>query len=694
MERKSKSSKYFHAIDVHVALQDVRKSDEAPDAMAYVFDNFGRLVGSGEVNADGVAQVTIPTIKGVSSLRVVVGPKLETKGLSMANVTRAGGQEHVLDVRKLPEKIEIAIDRSRWLTWFFNYCCVKGQVVKPVAGVNLPVCDATVEIFEVDPWIILVPKIPIDILKKIKDIVVGPWPPIPGPDPGPLGPVIDPADLNAVREIRVNPVRTLAAQPLSHMPSSTTPLSVQANALPHSLISAAQLSNEAFRKELLKYHFELIPMLCWYPWWRRFVTTQKVCQTTTNCNGEFSCCFIRPWNDPDQPDLWFRVRQNIPGFGDTIIYQRYPVGCHTHWNYQCGTTVTLAVTDPRAYTCSCGPEVGNSGNWILVDQIGSLICSSIRGMSAALDGTTTSANRGQTGDGRPFAGLIQPTIYFSPALTAAGVKYKFSFKRVDEDDTHWQDLTAPISRSYLYTSGTGAAWGSLPLGPGEGDGLYFSRPALPPQGTWETRYYRADRSAADWNTFADLPAGSFGLHQLKLEVFKNDGTPLAMNDSSLGFKYLLGKEGTTIQEEATTLGLVSGNALILDIYIDIEACTAQINSPAIGMASANPECGGLNFSDLSSTMTLSYVAHQLRGFYTYELKVVRGQGNTVLHFPSGGPGIPQSYDVAVSSLIGPCPGGAAFAATLDVNSTATDGYRRVYELDAPFVSYGFMLLKV
>jgi hypothetical protein len=699
MGTESESSKYIHTLTVHVALRDVRNKDEAPEVVAYVFDNFGQLVGLDEVNAEGVARITLSTIEGVSSLRVVAGPKLETNDLSTGNVIRVGGQEHVLDVRKLPERIEIAVDRARWLTWFLNYCCVKGQVVKPVAGVNLPICEASVEIYEVDPWIILVPKIPTDILKKIKDIVVGPWPPIPwppipGPDPGPLGPVIDPVGLNVAREIRVNPVRMFAAQTSSFMPSSTTAASVQANALPRSLVSAAQLSDEAFRNELLKYQFELIPILCWHPWWWRFVTMQKICQTTTNCSGEFACCFIRPWHDPDQPDLWFRVRQNIPGFGDTVIYQRYPVGCHTHWNYQCGTTVTLTVTDPRAFTCSCGPEVGNSGNWVLVDQIGSIICSQIRGMSAALDGTTTSANRGQTDDGRPFAGLIQPTIYFSPALTAAGVKYKFSFKRADEDDTHWQDLTAPISRSYLYTSGADAAWGTFPLGPGVSDGLYLSRPALPPQGTWETRYYRADRSAADWNTFVDLPAGSFGLYQLRLEVFRNDGTPLAMNDASLGFKYLLGKEGTTIQEEAATLSLVSGNALILNIYIDLEACTAHINSPAIGMASASPQCGGLNFSDPSSTVTLSYVANQPRGFYTYDFKVVRGQGNTVFHIPNGGPGIPQSYGVTVSSLIGPCPDGAAFAATLDVNSTATDGYYRVSALDAPFDSFGFMLLNV
>ena len=88
------------------------------------------------------------------------------------------------------------------------------------------------------------------------------------------------------------------------------------------------------------------------------------------------------------------------------------------------------------------------------------------------------------------------------------------------------------------------------------------------------------------------------------------------------------------------------------------------------------------------------MANQPRGFYTYEFKVVRGQGNTVFHIPSGGPGIAQSYGVAVSSLIGPCSGGAAFAATLDVNSTATDGYQRVSALDAPFDSFGFMLLQV
>lgn len=683
MATQSDSAKGGRSLAVHVSLSDVRKGDDLPAIQAYVFDNFGQLVGLTDVKPDGTAQIKLPAVQGVSSLRVVAGPKLDPENLATSDVTRAGGVEQVLDLRKLPERVDFAIDRVRWIGWHLNFCCVRGTVVKPVHGENMPVCDATVEIYEVDPWIILVPKIPIDILKKIKEIVDGPWPPIPIPDPGPLA-EIDPGifQLAQAREIRINPVRTLSGS------------MGQASTLPRELVSASKnLSLEGFRSELLKYQFELIPILCWYPWWHRFVRTQKVCQTTTNCSGEFTCCFLRPWNDPDQPDLWFRVRQNIPGLGDTVIYQRYPVGCHTYWNYQCGTHVTLTVTDPRAYTCSCGPEVSNPGNWVLMDQIGATIASQIRGMSAALAGTTNSSNRGLTGGGNPFAGLIQPTIYFSPALTAAGVKYKFSYKRADEDDTHWQDLNAPISRSYLYTSGSDPAWGSYPLGP-DTSGLFEARPTFPPQGSWETRYPRADRSAADFNTFADLPAGSFGLYQLRLEVFKSNGSPLALNDSSLGFKFLVGKEGTTVQEEAAALGLVSGNALIIDIYVDTVACTAHINPPAIGFNTASPECGGLNYTDATSTVTLSYVANQPRGFYTYDFKVVRGQGNTVFHVPNGTPALPQSYGVSVSSLIGPCTGGAAFAATLDVNSTAIDGYSRVSALDAPYDSFGFMLLQV
>lgn len=692
MQKKDDSGRGATSLSVSVSYKDVRKGDDLPSVSAYAFDPFGRLVSMAAPNKDGVAELRLPGNKGVAGFKIAVGPTLDGEAIHATSLSNAGALFEEIDIRNLPKRLEFSVLRARWIDWFLRFCCVKGTVIKPVGfggfTINLPVCDATVEIYEVDPWFVILPRLPKDILDKIRDIVDGPWPPIKLPDKGDPPPVIirpgagpDPVPFER------------PAVKLTRSVSAIGDGSVRALSLPSEVrLSARAASDRIFVQSLLPYREILWPVLCWYPWWRRFVTTQLVCKAKTDCHGKFSCCFLRARNDTDQPDLWFRVTQHLPIVGETVIYERYPVGCNTHWNYQCGTEVTLRVTDPRAYSCGCGPDVGNDGEWVLLDQIGATICSTIRGMSASLAGSTTSANRGMTGGGNPFAGTIQPTMYFSPGLTAAAVKYKISFKRADQDDTHWQALSRPVSRSYLFTGGGGSPeWGSYPLGPT--GGLTDVRPAVPPAGTWEVRFPRADRSAGDWDTFVDLPAGSFGLYNIKIEMFKSNGTPLNVNDAGLPYKFLLGKEGTVIQEDAATLGLVSGNSLIVDLYVDTVACTAHINPPSIGMQSASPECGGLNYEFESQTVTLSYLANQPRGFYTYSFRVVRGQGNVVFDLPDGDPSDAQSYGVPVSSMIGTCTGGAAFAATLDVNSTAIDGYSRVSALDAPLDSFGFMLLQ-
>jgi hypothetical protein len=46
---------------------------------------------------------------------------------------------------------------------------------------NFPVCNATVEVYEVDPIWIILPKLPDLVLDKLRDIILNPRP-IPGVD--------------------------------------------------------------------------------------------------------------------------------------------------------------------------------------------------------------------------------------------------------------------------------------------------------------------------------------------------------------------------------------------------------------------------------------------------------------------------------------------------------------------------------
>ena len=77
-----------------------------------------------------------------------------------------------------------------WHCWLHGFCVVRGNLNKRVliGGTyeNFPVCNATVEVYEVDPIWIIIPKLPDLVLDRLRHIIVDPRPvPIPVPDPGP-----------------------------------------------------------------------------------------------------------------------------------------------------------------------------------------------------------------------------------------------------------------------------------------------------------------------------------------------------------------------------------------------------------------------------------------------------------------------------------------------------------------------------
>ena len=57
------------------------------------------------------------------------------------------------------------------------------------------------------------------------------------------------------------------------------------------------------------------------------------------------------------PDLWFRVTQDVPGHGTVTIYERFPVSCHTWWSHDCASEVALTTSHPLAYSNEDGDRV-------------------------------------------------------------------------------------------------------------------------------------------------------------------------------------------------------------------------------------------------------------------------------------------------------------------------------------------------
>ena len=136
-----------------------------------------------------------------TSVRVVVGPRLEGEARSLAELFRRGAVERHLRVDLNAERIvvEIPIQIDQILCWIRGLCFVNGTVIKRTTlggqTIDLPVCNATVEVYEVDPFWIILPKLPKPIIDRLRDIIINPIPlpdpppdPLPGPFPGPFPP--------------------------------------------------------------------------------------------------------------------------------------------------------------------------------------------------------------------------------------------------------------------------------------------------------------------------------------------------------------------------------------------------------------------------------------------------------------------------------------------------------------------------
>lgn len=688
-------SKRVFSVRVNVNHQDVRKDDTRPNTTAYLFSSSGDLLDRKPLDKEGNATLSAPATEERRSVRILVGPETGAESGVHAELMRRGAVErpHTLDLGK-ELKVGFDISRADWLIWILGRCCAKGRVLKRVGtgenAVDLNVCEATVEVYEVDPWWIIIDRIPDDILRRLRDIIVEERHPIPWPWPPDPGPVFDPTDPVPWME------KLLIKEP------AVQTRQVQRAAFPAELRSAAMNTNKAaFKKELLNHAQLILPIFCWH--WPWFVHKSKVCETTTDCYGKFTCCFYHGWFNPDTPDLWFRVRQMIGGV-DTVVYERYPVACHTFWDYACGTEVKLYVTNPNARTCCDDTSVDADGNWVIFEAIGATSPHLIRGTS--LDAGTTVAgdahDKGWTRDDRPFGGLIRPRLRFRDTLRGMGVKfYRVSWAPQGTDPADlgaWKVLDSSVARHYVYTVGIHPTYGQWDAGPqtvGTTPNLFEIPPSAAPMGDWASPpgYEVDDLTSAYFNTYTLVPAANAGKYDLKVELFDTAGA--MVNLAAKGVRWYVPSvdnfAGTIFTDDASLpgLNLVNGNAFVMTLHVDNNVCTAIIVPPEIAGVGADPNCGGLDYDSSTDSVLMAFQASHPNQFATYDFNVYRGHANGV--GSDSGPVGAGSHSISrtTAQLLGTCTT-AAFSENLWVRATATDGWRTLTEYDRGDV-FAFML---
>jgi hypothetical protein len=730
---------------IEADIVDLRKDEEAPRLYAYAFSQSGRLLGRSDLK-EGKAELQVPATKEPEAVRVVIGPELESRdeGEVLSALMRLRAPERMVRPERLDEPLRFAIDRPLWHCWL-RWCLVRGVLLKRITTgglhVHLPVCDAEIEIYEVDPVPVILPRIPELVLERIRELVrrppppppevvpggipFPPVPPGPGPDPAPfLGGLVRRAGrgigrvgraaapiasirqevLSALSEVRggqgeqprdegasdQNEARegifNFASGEAEEIDPQEALASVHALAATPEIVSAAKVSLGTFKSALLAKPALLHPLLCSI--WPHAVTMQLVAKAKTDDCGRFRAVFFRGCSS-DTPDLYFRAYRRF-GFFRIQIYGPLPIACHTYWNYTCGSEVTLVTTSPFAQTCPpCLPVIAPA-HWVLAMAVGNTSLAAVRGTSQMLQPTTNASNIGLTSGGAPFGGHVRLRFEFDNTLrTDLNVRYyRVRWRKIGSGNP-FVDLTDAVWRHYAHMVGSTLMIEPYKLGPqpvGGTPNLYEIPPALPPAGQWSIPDAVVDTTSAAFPAALAPANGGEGDYQFELTLF--DGGGAAVNANTLGINYVvpttLDLTSTITTVGAGALGLVTAaGRLVFQLHIDNNRCDAALQPPQIAGSASSDACGLLRYEP-GDTVTLQWTAIHPNGFATFKHAVVKG--TTELPAPmttSGFVGAPpgtHSDNHSVASLLGDCTI-AGFAETVSVWATATDGWSRQSQYD-------------
>jgi hypothetical protein len=724
---------FFMKIVITVGLDG--KPDKNLDIVAYAFDHGGQLIASAPLKGQ---QVQFKSKDDNIPARILFAPPLaknRTQAPTIAELERLRAYEPVW--RFDPKKFEyelLPIPEFNWQWWWLCACRVRGRVVKSVNvhGViqDMPVCHARVHVCEVDPLLLVIPRLPDDIIDRIRDELLEPRVPIrfpiPLPDPPPFR--FDPhvVDVSPINVARMQPLRAAPpAKQFASMAVRRAGSEVMLNPQPLPPKAAPELpatmraqltsaSTNFARQALLDNAVLLRPYLCLWPWiWPYFYRCDEVAVIYTDNNGRFDTTIFYPCSG-DHPDLYFWVEYCIGGAWTTVYNP--PLRCNTWWDYVCGSDVTIRVSDPRVPWC--GDPNPLHGKQVAVLLIGN-------GVSMTeIQRVGAGANEGLTTAGEPFGGSLEPHVWFGDALIGAGIDhYRWSYRRLTGADGvtpqigAWTALDKDVVRHYgeIMADST-LTFKPFLLGPDPdptfaGQNLFKIRPVNPPlnagvvASSWAPEVDgRSNTASAFFLSHllngSDVAAAA-GKYELKLELFKSASpdSPVNLSDEGVLLKVptIDGPFGastvptqlvahhpaqfTDMEDRVIRDGAGKIVAFRLVLRVDNNLCTAEIDSPTINTVLAN-DCGVM-YGASGAAVIMPYSAVHPNGFATYGFTLKRGivpldalaQSGTALP-----PGI-FSQTASAGALLSPdCPI-AGFSEALHVWAMATDGWDRQWQYD-------------
>ena len=706
---------------------------------AYTIDRSGKVLAALPVKG-GKLEVPDLTAQGVS--RVILGPSIPEGGARALPTLSMLQRMQALEVPLRRPIEQLLIPANLNPIWFLCYCSIRGKVVREVTSGGVtneyPVCHARVHACEVDawPWIILklsdvaIRTIRADILDLVQAVR-------PLPRPGPI--------LGATRTIHGERVQHAMVEqaPMRQetLPAATEAISDNAKLafraaaanLPTSLKAALASESTIQVRQALSSHFELIAPLVWYwPWF--WYDCDEIGYDDTDDDGRFSLSLWYPCHG-DRPDLYFWVEYFIGGAWTTVYHP--PIRTSTHWNYACGTDVTIRITDERVPFCDPTPPL--VGKKLIVTTIGN------NENVAQIQRSAAGASRGLTAGGNPFGGQIEPHVDFGTGLSAANTSaaipfyYRWSYRRFGSSGDFTQ-IATPVHRRYrVEVTATGnPEYRTFRLGPftvGTTNNLFKIRPrnVVDADGPaeWVTLNMRDDTAGAFFLSQlleGGHPDTAAGKYELLLELF-NSGGALITDWGAAGIEGFIPDDSIAAPFPPVTITTVkvTGNpalaefdyrpaavsaGMVFVLHIENNPCAAEIYGISVAVRSRTSTAASTSTpvsvrwssscsrrstrtTSPSSTSRLSRRLHPVDPASLMGTRV-GSTGNGFVFTPATFKYEKNTIDVHTLLTYMPAdPQGdctkAAFAETLYVAAMATDGWGRLSSLDASGTPRAFAL---
>ncbi|WP_251358515.1 hypothetical protein [Kangiella sp. TOML190] len=706
------------------------------ELQAFVFSTGGKPLGNAKVSDNCEANIKLAKNVDGRNLKLVIAPALEKDQAtpSLKQLQRFGA--YGADSRFIAERPEIELKIPRdFILPLLCFCNVKGKVINRVSlpdGTvqDAPVCNARVHICEVDPWYLILPKIPDrdifrlkeDLLEKLYPVrrpkIPDPFPdPIPDPRPDPI-----PPEFELRRDLSLDSAAVSGVANRT-FDNSARGLSEARMAISNDQFAFEALANAndamAIRRQLLNLNRYLYPYWCWFRYlWPLY---RKDCIKTVEVDhqGHFSTTIF--YNCNDHPDLYFWVEQLQDGVWQTVYKPN--VACNTYWNYECGSEVVINA--PNAEPCET-PEYDIPDGvtlFVLPYKIGHTpIFGNPSGVTPPIgwlkpDGFLDYNNSALgTLYNAPFAHVLHffhDDSYFipkgdtDPGSDDNSIKYyRYSYRRVGTSG--WTAMTAPQNRRYRmeYDDGSLPTYETYPIPPqtvGSESNLFEFKPRTPPPRAtdpatvvvreWLTG--NLNDVAASWDTRGVAPPMSStnltddaGTFEVQIEVFNAVGQKIMPGADT--FEFLM-RDSTdpTLSRRAEAAEVVAGG-LVFKVHVDNNLVSSALPQPSIGGVSASDDCGFLRYDSPSTAVHIEYQAEHPNNHAVFDFTIIRGSNvlglastsspyvetAAVAAPPYTKVGSTYQNDFSASDLVGSCIN-AAFAADLDVWGKATNGYKRL-----------------